>query len=398
MTPRGLGVVALVLVGDELLAGHVNDTNGPWLGRRLAEAGLGVVSSALVPDQADAVVRAVERALADAPAVVVTGGLGRTSDDQTRPALARLADGRPMRPLPNGWGSEDGVRLDLAQGTVYAVPGVPAEMSAMVDEQVIPDLLAGAGDLPPRVVGSLLVVGLGEREVADLLAPMEATTADAVRLAFLPRPGEVEVRIRAEGADARAAAERSMRRARELLGDTVAAEGQNLEQAVVGSLVAAGATVAAAESLTGGLLAGALVSVPGVSAVFRGGVVAYTTELKADLAGVPADLLDRDGAVATTTAVAMADGVRRRCGARYGVATTGVAGPDPQEGRPAGTFHVAVTWADGVRVLSRRPSPDRASTRDTVRRLAVVRALDLLRRAVGDLGAGPGESWPPPTR
>jgi PncC family amidohydrolase len=163
-------------------------------------------------------------------------------------------------------------------------------------------------------------------------------------------------------------------------------------------LVAAGATVAAAESLTGGLLAGALVSVPGVSAVFRGGVVAYATELKADLAGVPADLLDRDGAVATTTAVAMADGVRRRCGARYGVATTGVAGPDPQEGRPAGTFHVAVTWADGVRVLSRRPSPDRASTRDTVRRLAVVRALDLLRRAVGDLGAGPGESWPPPTR
>jgi nicotinamide-nucleotide amidase len=126
-------------------------------------------------------------------------------------------------------------------------------------------------------------------------------------------------------------------------------------------------------------------------------VVAYATELKTDLVGVPAEVLDRDGAVASTTAMAMAEGVRTRCRADFGVATTGVAGPEPQEGHPAGTMHVAVASDAGVRVGSFGHDAVRRD-RQTVRRLAVVRALDLLRRTVVGLGPGAGESLSQPTR
>jgi nicotinamide-nucleotide amidase len=391
------GTVALVLVGDELLAGHVADANGPWLGRVLGDAGLPVVSAAYARDDVRAVVDAVERGLEDAPAVVVTGGLGRTSDDVTRSALAHLAGDVTGIDIPNGQGSEAGVRLDLPRGTVYAVPGVPREMAAMISDAVLPHLLDTAGGLPLRVTRSLTVVGVSEAQVAALVAPLEATLGVDGAVAFLPSPGEVEVRIRVSGADASAVAADAVVRARDLLGDIVAGVDQRLEVAVVGELAAQGLTVATAESLTGGLLCGALVSVPGASAVVRGGVVAYASDLKVHIAGVPVVVLDRHGPVAAETAGAMAEGVRTRCAATFGVATTGVAGPDPQDGHPAGTFHVAVATAAGVRLGSNPPSP-RPTDRAVIRRLAVVHALDLLRRILTGIDGGVGESSPAPTR
>ena len=398
MSAAAAGTVALVLVGDELLAGHVADANGPWLGRVLADAGMQVVSAAYARDDLAAVVAAVERGLDDAWAVIVTGGLGRTSDDVTRSALAHLAGNVPGVDLPNGQGSETGVRLDLGRGTVYAVPGVPREMAGMVSGEVLPHLVAAAGELPPRTTRSLLVVGVSEARVAAALTALEDTLGVNGALAFLPRPGEVEVRVRVAGADAEAVAAAAVRRSRELLGDVVAAVDRGLEEAVVGDLVRQGATVATAESLTGGLLCGALVSVPGASAVVRGGVVAYATDLKAQLAGGPGIVLDRHGPVAADTAVAMAEGVRNQCAATYGVATTGVAGPDPQDGHPPGTFHVAVASAAGVRAGGGAPSPHGPAGREMVRRLAVVHALDLLRRCVNGIDGGVGESSAAPTR
>jgi nicotinamide-nucleotide amidase len=392
------GTVALVLVGDELLAGHVADANGPWLGRTLADAGLQVMSAAFARDDLAAVVAAVERGLDDAQAVIVTGGLGGTCDDVTRPALASIAGDVSGVDLPNGQGTEAGVRLDLRRGTVYAVPGVPREMAAMVSAEVMPHLVARAGELPRRVTRSLTVVGVREARVAAVLAGLENTLGADGALAFLPRPGEVEVRIRVAGPDADAIAADAVARARELLGDIVAAVDQRLEEVVVDDLARLGATVATAESLTGGLLCGALVSVPGASAVVRGGVVAYATDLKARLAGVPGAVLDRHGPVAADTAVAMAEGIRNRCSATFGVATTGVAGPDPQDGHPAGTFHVAVASGADVRVGGLRPSPRFPAGREMVRRLAVVHALDLLRRCAGGIDSGVGESTAAPTR
>lgn len=158
---------------------------------------------------------------------------------------------------------------------------------------------------------------------------------------------------------------------------------------IIATLVRAGATVATAESLTGGLVAAALTSVPGASAAVRGGVVAYATDLKHELAGAPADVLSRDGPVAATTAGAMAAGVRRRCAATYGVATTGVAGPDAQDGHPPGTLHVAVAGPDGVRVESVTGlQGDRAA----VREVAVQHALDLLAQAIIETRESPSDS------
>ena len=155
---------------------------------------------------------------------------------------------------------------------------------------------------------------------------------------------------------------------------------------IIANLVRAGATVATAESLTGGLVAAALTAVPGASAAVRGGVVAYATDLKHELAGVPADALRRDGPVAATTAGAMAAGVRRRCAATYGVATTGVAGPDAQDGHPPGTLHVAVAGPAGVRVESVAGLPgDRAAIREAT----VQHALDLLAQAITETRESP---------
>lgn len=159
---------------------------------------------------------------------------------------------------------------------------------------------------------------------------------------------------------------------------------------VVTALRRAGATVATAESLTGGLVAAELTSVPGASSVFRGGVVAYATELKATLAGVPQDVLDHHGPVAAATAEAMARGVRVACGATYGIATTGVAGPDPQDGHPPGTVYVAVASPDGARVRSAAPSCD-VGDRVAVRRLAVDMVLALIAGELDDAGHRSGE-------
>ena len=158
---------------------------------------------------------------------------------------------------------------------------------------------------------------------------------------------------------------------------------------IIATLVRAGATVATAESLPGGLVTAALTAVPGALAAVRGGVIAYATDLKHALAGVPADALRRDGPVAATTAGAMAAGVRRRCAATYGVATTGVAGPDPQDGHPPGTLHVAVAGPAGVRVESVAGLP---GDRDEIREAAVQHALDLLAQAITEARESPPRS------
>jgi nicotinamide-nucleotide amidase len=389
--------VAVILVGDELLTGHTSDTNGPWLGRRLTDEGLRVVTIMTAPDDVHGVVRAIEHGLETARAVVVTGGLGPTPDDVTRAALAGLPGEWTRGDLANDVGLEPGVRLESGRGTVFAVPGVPGEMRAMVAGHVVAAIIASAGQLSPRSTRSLTVVGLGEPGVVELLAPVEEYLAGRGRLAYLPCPAEVEVRIAVTGADADDVATTAAVRARRLLGDLVAAEDKGIEETVVEMLRTQNATVATAESLTGGLVAAALVSVPGASEVMRSGVVAYASELKVALVGVAAEVLRRDGAIARTTAAAMAEGVRVRCGAGFGVATTGVAGPDPQEGHPPGTMHIAVASEGQTRVGSFEPS-GKLRDRQTVRRQAVVRALDLLRRTVMDIGPGPGESAPARTR
>jgi nicotinamide-nucleotide amidase len=412
--------VELLTVGNELLRGDTVNGNATWLGRRLTEAGAEVTRGAVVPDDLDVIVGALNDALRRADAVIVTGGLGPTSDDMTREALARAAGAPlhrdpeverrlreraaerrvPLRPdalrmadvpggatlLPNPAGSAPGLRLSLPDGVVYALPGVPSEMRAITVESLLPEL---RGETVSSCV--LRTATVWESVVADRLAPIEAMAG--VKLAYYASPGEVRVRIEAQRAGRLAEAEAA---ARELLGSACYGEGEvTLDRVVHGLLAERGATVAVAESLTGGLLGGELTAMPGSSATFAGGVIAYATLLKHALLGVPDDLLAAHGAVHVDVAAAMARGVRERLGASYGLAVTGVAGPEPQDGHPVGTVHVAVADSGGG-VTTRSPGlpvpADGARARAAVREMTVLHALDLLRRVL--LGLDTTDPWP----
>ena len=412
--------VELLTVGDELLRGDTANGNATWLGRRLTEAGAEVTRAVVVSDDLDVIAGALDDALRRADAVVMTGGLGPTSDDMTREALARAAGvglhrdpdverrlrdraaarSVPLPPdalrmadvpdgatqLPNPAGSAPGLRLSLPGGPVYALPGVPSEMRAIAEESILPELRGVTVS-----AGVLRTATVWESVVAHRLAPVEAMTG--VKLAYYATPGEVRVRIEADAAGRLAEAQGA---ARDLLGSALYGEGDvPLDRVVHGLLAGRGATVAVAESLTGGLLGAELTEMPGSSATFAGGVIAYATPLKHALLGVPADLLAAHGAVHPEVAVAMARGVRERLGASYGLAVTGVAGPEPQDGHPVGTVHVAVADSGGA-VATRAPAlpvpADGVRARAMVRRMTVVHALDLLRRVM--LGLQDADPWP----
>jgi nicotinamide-nucleotide amidase len=421
LSPGGPDAVGVLLVGDELLLGTVTDVNGAWLARTLTAHGLRVVDVCVVPDDEERIVAALRRLAGSVSGVVVSGGIGPTSDDLTREALAQacgcdlVTDGQAAaaieawfaaqgrrapaavlrmarRPacatvLANPAGSAPGVSVEVAGCRVYAVPGVPAELRAMVTERVLPDLLARAGGAVPTATMSLEVALLGESAVAARLAGVEADVADdpTTDLAYLARPAHVSVRLsvrREPVQDAHARLAALVAAAESALGpDLVGRDGAGLAPVVLAALRRAGSSVATAESLSGGGVVAALTAVPGSSLSVRGGVVAYTSEVKADVLGVDRRLLEGSQAVHPDVAAAMAAGARRVLAADWAVATTGAAGPDPVGPHQPGEVYVAVTGPTTARVRSLRLPGARA----TVQRLAVAHALDLLRRCLLDL-------------
>jgi nicotinamide-nucleotide amidase len=399
-------------VGTELLFGDVVNTNAAWLGQRLAEAGIDVTTSVVVGDNIARIAEAVTVALGRADALVVTGGIGPTQDDLTREAFAAAAGVGLVRDpgleeglrarftalrrdvpemnyrqadlpvgatsIPNVRGTAPGVRLAIGSGVAYALPGVPHEMKAMFTDSVLPELLATAGQPACIVHRVLRTAGMWESAVAAALAD-QVTRLErdgGVTVAFLASGGQTRVRLTAKAAtpeEAYALIAPEEAAARAALGSGVyGADDDTLEGVVLDLLRARGATVAVAESLTGGLLGGRLTDPAGASDVFVGGVQAYATRVKHDLLGVPAGL----PVVSDECAAAMARGVRERLGATYGLALTGVAGPGEQEGRPPGTVHVGLAGPDGDEARALRlPGADRG----LVRAYSVVAALNLLR-------------------
>jgi nicotinamide-nucleotide amidase len=403
---------AVVAVGDELLLGDVINSNAAWLGAALAGVGVDVVHSAAVGDDADRIVTAVRRAAEDADVVVLTGGLGPTSDDLTRDAIAALA-GVPLERHPeieqqlrevfasygyvlqeqvlqqadvprgatvldNPVGTAPGLHLEIDGCALYALPGPPHELRAVMQAHVLPGL---AERTRARVTTrTLRCAGAGESSVAERVEAA-VTVPDGVDLAFLSGEGIVRVRFSTRGDDAVLGP--LVDAAAAALGDDVFGHGEATLAEVVGALLRArGELVATAESLTGGLLGAALSGYPGSSSTYRGGIVAYATDNKHTLVGVPLPVLKAHGAVSAQTAQALALGVRERAGAHWGVSTTGVAGPDQQEGKAVGTVHVAVDGPLGCRVRSVRLP----GGRDRVRALTVTVALDLLRRTLLEVG------------
>jgi len=402
----------VVGVGTEILLGQIANTNARWISERLAAIGVDVLHHQAVGDNLERIVHALRLAASRADAVIVTGGLGPTQDDLTRPALARAARvplvrrpeiedalrqrfrarGREMpesnlaqADVPEGGryiaperGTAPGLIVRVGKATVYALPGVPSEMQEMMEGTVLPELAERAG--PASLVSrTLRCYGLAESRVAELLEDLYLGSTNPT-VAYLAGGGEVHVRLTAKAATAHEAAallEPFERAVRERLGDHVYGTGEDALEVVVGRLLAErGLTLACAESLTGGGLGERITTVPGASAYFLGSVVAYSTAAKRSILGVSSATLEAEGSVSRACAAEMAAGARRAFGADVALALTGAAGPEPHEGAEPGQVWVALD-AEGV---SRQHGFRWPFDRDLVRRFAEQAALDLLRR------------------
>lgn len=401
----------VVAIGTELLLGQIVDTNSSWIGEQLAITGIDHLRQTKVGDNRDRIVAVLREALERADAVITCGGLGPTQDDITREAIAEVmgvglvrhpdvadriraifADrGRVMAEnnlrqadVPEGatvieqrTGTAPGLLCPVGDKVVYAVPGVPWEMKEMLQRAVLPDLAARSGQR--QVIASRVLRTWGESEsrVAELLGPrIEALDVGGnATLAFLASGIEgIKVRLTARGPTTEAATallDAEEAEVRAVLGSIVFSNEDLPMEAEVGRLLhGRGLTLAVAESLTGGLVASRVVSVPGSSDWFKGGVVAYDSQVKFDVLGVP------EGPVVSEVAArAMADGVRRLLGADVGLATTGVAGPAEQEGKPPGTVWLGVALGDRVEATLVRLPGDR----ERVRQMSVISLMDKLR-------------------
>jgi nicotinamide-nucleotide amidase len=409
----------VLTIGTELLAYGRRDTNGAELSATLEALGFRLRRRATIADDLDEIRAALQEAAARSSLVAATGGLGPTADDVTRDALALAfgrdlredpallatieerfrAIGRPMAasnrrqalvpegavPLPNPEGSAPGLWLDHAGGAVVLLPGPPPEMRAVLSPEVRERLRRRFR--PPAVARrALLTSGIAESDLEDRLGDLYRARPEAT-VTVLARPGLVEILILArhgDAATAEAAADEVARLARERVGAPVFAEGDMTLAAHLGDrLRRLRRTVAVAESCTGGLLGADLTEAPGASDFFLGGLVAYADRVKQEGLGVPRALLRQHGAVSEPVARAMAEGVRRRLGADYGVAITGIAGPGggtPE--KPVGTVCLAV--ADAAGAISRRRLY--RGGRERVRQWSVAAALHLLRTRIEEAG------------
>ena len=407
----------VVAVGTELLLGQIVDTNSSWIGEQLALAGIDSLFQTKVGDNRGRIADTLRLALDRADAVVVCGGLGPTQDDITRDVIAEVmgvplhhdeeiearirrmfgSRGRTMSAnnlrqaqVPEGAstmaqmpGTAPGLVCPMPPGpyegkVIYAVPGVPSEMREMVAGTVIPDLKRRAGVTSIIKSRTLRTWGQSESGLAEMLhSEIERLDAEpSATIAFLASGIEgIKVRLTAKAAseaEVDAALEAEELIVRSIIGDIVfGTDDETMEHAVVSLLAERGLTLAVAESVTGGLIGSRITNVPGASKVFRGGVVAYASEVKFSVLDVP------EGPVVTEeAAMAMADGVRRRLGADVGLGITGVAGPDPQEGLPPGTVFFGMALGDTVEARPVRMPGDR----ERIRTFSTIGLLDWLRR------------------
>ena len=405
----------LVAIGTELLLGQIANTNAQRESQALADLGVNVYYHTVVGDNMDRIIDTLERALARSDVVIVTGGLGPTPDDITRDAIAKLYGvelvrlerlekqirdvferlGREMpednvrqADVPDGAnviepvGTAPGFWIERDDKLMFVLPGVPWEMSQMMKEAVLPELerRVGSGTIFSRHV---LVMGLGESATHDKIRDIvDAQTNPTI--AYLAAWGQVRLRITAR-AENEEEAERLVHpveeQIRERLGaHAVPGDNENIASAVGALLRSRGETLAAAESLTGGMIGEIMTETEGSSEYFLGSLVTYSTESKHDVAGVPNDVLEGPGAVSEETARALAEAAAKAFQADLAVSATGVAGPAEQEGKPPGLIYVGATYKGRTEARKVRGYGDRES----IRHIAANSALDLGRRLIQD--------------
>jgi nicotinamide-nucleotide amidase len=399
----------VLAVGTELLLGQLVDTNSAWIGEQLATAGIDSYIHVAVGDNQARMVEALRSLLASTDSVIVCGGLGPTQDDITREAIAEvmgvklqrdeelvdhirelfMSRGRSMsannarqadvpagaRSIPNPLGTAPGLLCRLGAKIIYAVPGVPYEMEAMVRDSVLPDLLERAGERATILSRSLKTWGSTESALAERITARVDTQTNPT-IAFLARGIEgLIVRITAKGGsedEARVLIEAEEKILRAELGDLVfGVDAETMESVVLGLLRQRNLTLGLAESVTGGLVAARLAAIPGASDALMGSIVSYHEDVKRSVLGVTAERV-----VSEECAQQMAEGARRVLGADVGLSVTGVAGPDELEGQAVGTVWFGLALPDRPVEAVRGQLP---GDRERVRQFSTISLLNLLR-------------------
>lgn len=417
-------VIEIINTGTELLLGRVLNTHHQWLCRQFTKLGYEISRQTTVADTGLAIQQAVRESLARADVVIVTGGLGPTSDDLTRDYIAKLLGlslsedasvlaaiegfysslGRPTPPttrvqamvpegalvLANDTGTAPGLAIDVASCTfrseegpslLILLPGPPRELYPMFIGKALPLILKKFPLSSLFHTVTLKTACMGESTIEEILGhSLDHLIEQGLEVGYCARIGEVEVRLSAHGPEGASMVDQAVGIVRGLLPPCIFCTGDDrLEEVVVRLLAERKQTLATAESCTGGLVSHRITNVPGASAVLMCGLVTYSNESKVRLLGVPSETIEVHGAVSEETARAMAEGARQRYGVDYAVALTGIAGPgggSPE--KPVGTVFIAMSCAKGTTVWHRMNRWDR----ETFKQAASQQALELLRQTL----------------
>jgi nicotinamide-nucleotide amidase len=404
----------IVTIGDEILIGQITDTNSTYLASKLSNLGFEVRKIHSISDQKDAIIDCLDDATKNSDLVILTGGLGPTRDDITKHALLSYFGGKPVldktaaeqikkilksrhvrlfdrnikqaevpdtcQTLANRSGSAPGMLFRKNDCIVVSLPGVPFEMKDIFENELVP-IIYDEFSLPVRKQKTLLLEGVPESLAAEKLNDWEDANADEIKLAYLPSPGLLRLRISVSGINEDQLNEKLKKATHDVITifgkRHVFGEGNETLQKIVGKLlVERGETIAIAESCTGGTIAQLISSVPGSSKYFSGSVTAYSNQVKMNQLGVSEEAINTYGAVSQSVVEQMAEGVRQLMHTDYAIATSGIAGPDggtPE--KPVGTTWIAVSSVDNL--ISRKFLLGEHRERNVLK--ASISALNMLR-------------------
>jgi len=370
----------IITIGDEILIGQIVDTNSAWMAKELNAIGIKVKQITSVSDDADHIIEALGRAEKRARVILITGGLGPTKDDITKFTLAKYFNmgmrrdagvlenveaifkrsNRPMiesnirqADVPDGCtviqnknGTAPCMWFEHNENIIVSMPGVPFEMMYLMGEEILPRLTKSF-ELPFIYHKTILTANLGESFLAQEIADIEDSLPPSIKLAYLPKLGQVRLRLSTSGPDEQQLKDEVEIYARQIITKLkpyiVAEDDIALEEAILNTMKKKGLTLSTAESCTGGYISHLITKHPGCSAVFAGGAVTYSYELKESVLGVKAETLNTYGAVSEQTVKEMAEGAIKHFNTDYSVAVSGIAGPDGgTEDKPVGTVWIAV--------------------------------------------------------
>ena len=383
-------VAEIITIGDEILYGQIVDTNSQWMSAELDKVGIKIVRKTTIGDTEDEILNILKEAESRADIILITGGLGPTNDDLTKPCLVKYFNtklvlnesalsnltaifdklGRPVTDvnrkqaelpevcemIPNNMGTAAGMWFDKNGKTFVSMPGVPHEMKLMMTDYIIPKLQSKYQT--PVIYHKLIkTVGIGESDLAEIIVDWENNLPENIKLAYLPSLAQVKLRLTAFGSELKTVesqVDKKIVELKKLIGKYIYGYNKDKLEEVVGQmLLKSNQNIAVAESCTGGYISHLITSIPGSSGYFRGGLTPYQNDIKINVLDVNSETIFEHGAVSEETVIEMAENVRRLYHTDYGLATSGIAGPSgatPE--KPVGTIWIAV--ANGEKTTTKK--------------------------------------------